>query len=117
MNKLAATCAIAALGILLGALGAHGLEPQLAANGSTETWRTAAWYHIAHSVALLALLGSPRFAHCAKTFWLWALGILLFSGSLYGLALFELSFLGPITPFGGLALTAGWIALPFEARK
>ena len=109
-----------ALAISLGALGAHKLEPQLLANGTLEAWKTAALYHLVHSVALyfLAALQSrdpDRFAR--MTMWLWFGGILLFSGSLYGLALTQWPVLGPITPLGGLSFIAGWIILLFSRSK
>ena len=109
-----------ALAISLGALGAHKLEPQLLANGTLEAWKTAALYHLVHSVALyfLAALQSrdpDRFARMAM--WLWFGGIILFSGSLYGLALTQWPVLGPITPLGGLSFIAGWIILLFSRSK
>tara|TARA_B100000900_G_scaffold283290_3_gene242637 strand:+ start:128 stop:496 length:369 start_codon:yes stop_codon:yes gene_type:complete len=109
-----------ALAISLGALGAHKLEPQLLANGTLEAWKTAALYHLVHSVALyflaaLQLRDPDRFALMAM--WLWFGGILLFSGSLYGLALTQWPVLGPITPLGGLSFIAGWIILLFSRSK
>ena len=109
-----------ALAIGLGALGAHKLEPQLVANGTLDAWKTAALYHLVHSVALyfLAALESrdpDRLARVAM--WLWFGGILLFSGSLYGLALTRWPVLGPITPLGGLSFIAGWIVLLFSRSK
>ncbi len=109
-----------ALAISLGALGAHKLEPQLLANGTLEAWKTAALYHLVHSVALyfLAALQSRDPDPFARmTMWLWFGGILLFSGSLYGLALTQWPVLGPITPLGGLSFIAGWIILLFLRSK
>ena len=109
-----------ALAISLGALGAHKLEAQLLASGTVEAWKTAALYHLVHSVALyfLATLESQdpnRLARVAM--WLWFGGILLFSGSLYGLALTRWPILGPITPLGGLSFIAGWVVLLFSKSK
>ena len=109
-----------ALAIGLGALGAHKLEAQLVANGTLEAWKTAALYHLVHSVALyfLATLESQDLDRLARVaMWLWFGGILLFSGSLYGLALTRWPVLGPITPLGGLSLIAGWIVLLFSRSK
>lgn len=116
MNRLAISCVIAALGIGLGAFGAHGLEPTLIANGSEQTWRTATLYHLVHAVALFVLAASPTLSRCRRTFWLWTAGILLFSGSLYLLSLTKWSVLGPVTPLGGLAFIGGWIYLIFESK-
>lgn len=109
----------AAIAIALGATGAHNLEPQLVADGMYEAWKTAVLYHLIHSVALFFL--STVKTHdldraTVMALWLWLAGIVLFSGSLYGLALTHWSLLGPLTPLGGLSLIAGWISLLF-ARK
>ena len=109
-----------ALAIGLGALGAHKLEAQLVAHGTLEAWKTAAFYHLVHSVALYfrAALESRDLDRLAQVaMWLWFGGILLFSGSLYGLALTRWPVLGPITPLGGLSLMAGWIVLLFSRSK
>ena len=109
-----------ALAISLGALGAHKLEAQLVTNGTLEAWKTAALYHLVHSVALyfLATLESQDLDRLARVaMWLWFGGILLFSGSLYGLALTRWPVLGPITPLGGLSFIAGWVVLLFSRSK
>ena len=110
----------AALAIGLGAMGAHALEPQLVADGKLEVWKTAALYHLVHSVALyfLAVMeGREPNRPGRVAMWLWFVGILLFSGSLYGLSLTSWSVLGPITPIGGLSFIAGWLALLFGKAK
>lgn len=116
MNKLTLACLFAASGIGLGAFGAHGLEDKLLANDSVATWDTAVLYHLIHANALfvLAATGSLK---CKWSFALMSIGILLFSGSLYALALTKISAFGPITPLGGLAFIAGWITLIFENRS
>lgn len=116
MNKLALSCIVAAVGIALGAFGAHALQDALAARGSAEIWRTAVLYHLIHAVALFALALAGDRLSLQWPYWLWLVGILLFSGSLYALALTSWTFLGPVTPLGGLALIAGWIALAFAKR-
>ena len=98
-------------GVALGAFGAHALKETLAANGTTTTWQTAVLYHLIHAVALVALPGWPWVGRC------WIAGVLLFSGSLYWLALGGPKFLGPVTPLGGLALLLGWALLAWRALK
>lgn len=102
--------ALGGLAVLLGAFGAHGLAPTLASLGTAETWKTAALYHLAHSVVLLCL---ARQSGAGAGFVLFSSGILLFSGSLYLYAVTSLKFLVFLTPLGGLCLIAGWISLAF----
>ena len=114
-------------GVGLGALGAHGLSGQLAAS-ALSSWQTAVLYHLVHAVALLGIglyvaVGkrSPRGALAKAGIWqvrvlqcagfAFALGVLLFSGSLYLLALHGPSILGPVTPVGGVSLLIGWLAV------
>jgi uncharacterized membrane protein YgdD (TMEM256/DUF423 family) len=97
------------LAVALGAFGAHGLEAKLIANGRVDTWHTAALYHLVHSVVLLAL--ALRGSVAKLPFVLFGAGILIFSGSLYALALSNVKILGAITPIGGLCLLGGWLAL------
>jgi uncharacterized membrane protein YgdD (TMEM256/DUF423 family) len=106
-----------ALAVVAGAFGAHGLPETVAASGR-EAWRTAATYHLLHSVALLALaLHAARSdASIGLPAALFLGGIVLFSGSIYGLVLTQASWLGPVTPLGGLLLIAGWAALLLLAR-
>lgn len=111
---------LAALAIGLGALGAHKLEPQLTADGMLEAWKTAALYHLVHAVALyfLSALKSQNIGRPARiALWLWFAGIIMFSGSLYGLALTQWKMLGPVTPIGGVCLIAGWIVLLFSKSE
>lgn len=109
------------IAVLLGALGAHALKPKLLAQGTLDAWTTAAHYHLLHTVACLALftwaIAQPsRAARLSRVSTCWLLGCLLFSGSIYVLALGGPKFLGPITPLGGLAFLAGWLLLAREAR-
>jgi uncharacterized membrane protein YgdD (TMEM256/DUF423 family) len=104
-------------GVALGALGAHALELPLASRGTAHTWETAARYQLFHVPALLAAgiwmkIGAG--AAATRLIWAyrcWTAGILLFSGSLYGLALGGPRWLGPVTPLGGLALMMGWAGI------
>ena len=105
--------ALAAIAIGIGAFGAHGLEGRLEAAGMMEVWRTAVFYHLIHAVCIFFLAfiaGMKPLRGIDLTVNLWIAGVVLFSGSLYGLALTSWSVLGPITPIGGLCLIAGWIA-------
>jgi len=105
---------LGALGVMIGAFGAHGLASLLAANGRAATFETAVKYHLYHALALL-LTGSLYFHIPAKPLRLAGLfffiGIIIFSGSLYILCLTNIAWLGAITPIGGLFLIAGWLSL------
>lgn len=102
------------LGVALGAFGAHGLEKLLEKNDRVDTWHTAVLYHLVHAVALLALSQSEKASKVAG--WSFIGGILIFSGSLYILAVTNIRWLGAITPFGGLAFLVGWIMVAFPKR-
>jgi len=102
------------LGVAFGAFGAHGLKGRVSAD-MLANWNTAAHYQMIHALALLAagifqLLQSGRRLLSAAAV-LFITGILIFSGSLYVLVLTNVRWLGAITPIGGTALLAGWIAL------
>jgi uncharacterized membrane protein YgdD (TMEM256/DUF423 family) len=124
--KMAAGLA-GASGVLLGAFGAHACKARLSAAGTTGVWDTAMLYHLIHAVALfsLAMLQTALSSHTSmpqlnrwskRIGFCWSLGILLFSGSLYLLALGGPRWLGPITPLGGLAFIAGWACVLLSAR-
>lgn len=103
---------LGALAVVAGAFGAHGLSSKIPA-ASLEVWKTGVLYQFIHVFAILALGANHR----SNIFWL--LGILLFSGSLYVLSTNSLhglnpSWLGPVTPVGGLLFILGWLAF---ARK
>lgn len=109
---------VGASGVLTGAFGAHWLKSDLLAWGTLSIWQTAVNYQLLHAPALLAasLLATASSSSVATT-WLtraclcWSIGIVLFSGSLYALALGGPHWLGPITPLGGLSLIAGWLCV------
>jgi uncharacterized membrane protein YgdD (TMEM256/DUF423 family) len=106
------------LGVALGAFGAHGLRSRLGPD-MLAVFETAVRYQMYHVFALLSVsaaighLGSARLLVMAG--WFFFTGILLFSGSLYALALTGTGILGAITPFGGLLFLAGWASLAFFA--
>ncbi len=112
---LAASALLAGLGVALGALAAHALKSRLDP-AALVTFETGVRYHTLHALAALvtAVLAHAAPAHARtarRSGWLFLIGIALFSGSLYGLAFTGLRFFGPITPFGGVVLIAGWVLL------
>jgi len=104
-----------AIAVGIGAFGAHGLKPMLESTGRLETFETAVKYHFYHSLALLALgiwtSVKPELNKTALSFWGFTLGIVIFSGSLYVLSLSGITWLGAITPVGGVAFIVGWLGL------
>jgi uncharacterized membrane protein YgdD (TMEM256/DUF423 family) len=109
-----------ATAVALGALGAHRLEPLLAEKGMTHAWDTGSRYHLVHALALLAAAAWLRTGGNGAVNWaarLWAVGILLFSGSLYWFALGGPHSLVYVTPLGGVALIAGWILVVAAALR
>jgi uncharacterized membrane protein YgdD (TMEM256/DUF423 family) len=99
------------LGVALGAFGAHQLGPLLATNQTASIWQTAVLYHLVHAVA--ALWAAER---NSTAVWIWAAGILVFSGSLYLLAVTNVRWLGAITPIGGLLFLAGWLLIAIRPQ-
>ena len=101
---------VALTGVALGAFGAHALKDLLESRGRVAAWDTAVLYHLLHGVALTALGLSGKGHPMAALAWL--IGVVLFSGSIYGLCLLEnAKWLGPVTPLGGLSMMIGWLAL------
>lgn len=101
--------------VLLGAFGAHALRGVLDARGA-ELWHTAVNYHAWHALALAVTVGLGRGRSRRVAMVAFVVGIMLFSGSLYALALGAPRWVGIITPFGGLAFVAGWLALGWALR-
>lgn len=108
------TALLGGSGVILGAFGAHGLRGKVAEN-LLEAYKTGVHYQLVHALALfgVALLiqqwGERMSLLLAGA--LFALGVLLFSGSLYGLTFGGPRWLGPVTPLGGLLMIGGWAAL------
>jgi uncharacterized membrane protein YgdD (TMEM256/DUF423 family) len=100
------------LAVALGAFGAHGLKPLLVQNGTTQIWEKAVFYHFIHTVMLFVLAERKPFPGFA--WWSFLAGILIFSGSLYLLALTNQHWLGAVTPFGGVAFLLGWGCFIFK---
>lgn len=110
-----------ALAVAMGAFGAHGLRNRLDAY-SLSVYEKAVFYHFIHAlgillVALLARTSAISIAGQARVAWLLLIGIVVFSGSLYALALSGVKILGAITPLGGLAFICGWVVLAVEAVR
>ncbi|WBA43626.1 DUF423 domain-containing protein [Hymenobacter canadensis] len=112
---------LGALGVAIGAFGAHGLRAMLEASGRFDTFETAVRYQFYHTLALLAvgvlLHARPELRLLGTAAWLWTSGVIVFSGSLYLLCFTGITKLGAVAPIGGLLLIAGWIALLLAARQ
>ena len=110
----------AALAVVLGAFGAHGLKKVLT-DEMMVVYNTAVDYHFIHALGILAI-GILHHQFPESRAMIWAgiamiIGILLFSGSLYVLSITEIRKLGMITPFGGLSFIAGWLILAWGIFK
>lgn len=110
---------LGAIGVAAGAFGAHALRTRVGPD-MLAVFETGVRYHLMHVLALLAVgWAAFRWPSPAITAsgWLFVAGILLFSGSLYALALTGIRALGLVTPVGGLAFILGWIALAWAAWR
>ncbi len=129
-NWLAVAGVYGALGIAIGAFGAHGLPAGLESQGyeaeaivtRLETFETGARYHMYAALALVGVSLAPKASHgfiWSVTAWLLLSGSLLFSGLLYGLAILgpEWRWLGMIVPLGGLLQIGGWVMIAVTAQK
>jgi len=101
--------------VLLGAFGAHALRDVLDGR-AMELWHTAVNYHVWHALALVLAAGFGQRRSGRVSMIAFVLGIVLFSGSLYALALGAPRWCGAITPVGGLAFVTGWLALGWSLR-
>jgi uncharacterized membrane protein YgdD (TMEM256/DUF423 family) len=117
MVWMAVAAIYGAVAVIAGAFGAHGLRATLSPE-QLSAWNTATLYHLLHSVALLALglYGATTGRSVALPGALFAAGVLLFSGSIYGLVLTSQRWLGPVTPIGGVLMIAAWLSLLALAR-
>ena len=104
------------LAVALGAFGAHALKATLQTNGMVGVWDKAVLYHFVHAIVLLALALHPDAVSRAVSYFFFS-GIILFSGSLYLLALTNVRSLGAITPIGGLCFLIGWAWLVFAPMR
>lgn len=123
-NTLIIACVLAALAILMGAFGAHALKSRVTPE-QLSVFHTGVTYHFYHVFALLflALLSLRRpYLNLRPSVILFLMGILLFSGSLYMISTRDIhgistSFIGPITPIGGILFVVGWLLLAYRLIK
>ena len=113
--------ALMALGVALGAFGAHALKDRLDAY-SLDVYQKAVFYHFVHALGILIVsalfrAGALTQSACTTVCALLVAGIVLFSGSLYLLALTGTRALGAITPFGGVSFIAAWLWLAYSLLK
>jgi uncharacterized membrane protein YgdD (TMEM256/DUF423 family) len=111
--QIAAGCGF--LAVALGAFGAHGLKTLLTGLGTIDVFETAVRYQFFHALAMLVVARLRPFV--APAWWCFLIGIVVFSGSLFVLALTGLKWLGAITPVGGVAFLAGWLLLVIRAPR
>jgi uncharacterized membrane protein YgdD (TMEM256/DUF423 family) len=121
MNWSAAAAVMLALGVILGAFGAHALRGRLD-DYLMSVYEKAVFYHYIHALGALIVSLMPRIGAISESKAGWVCGLLLcgvviFSGSLYALALTGYRGLGAITPIGGLSFIAGWTMLAWALIK
>ena len=115
----AAGAVLSGLGVLFGAFGAHGLRERVTAD-MLAVFETGVRYHLIHGLAVLAVAwAASRWpsAWIGAAGWLFAAGIVVFSGSLYILAISGVRWWGAVTPIGGVCFLAGWAALAVGALR
>ena len=121
MNWTVVGAVFMALAVGLGAFGAHALKDRLD-EYSQGIWEKAVFYHFVHGigillVSVLARTGVLSASGANRAGWLLAFGIVLFSGSLYALAMSGVRILGAVTPLGGVAFILAWVVLGYEATR
>ncbi len=121
MNWIATGAWALALGVMIGAFGAHGLQGKLDAY-SMDIYQRAVLYHFVHALGILivAALAAAGAVSRRAADWVCGLllaGVVLFSGSLYTLAISGDRMLGAITPFGGVSFIAAWVVLAISAAR
>ncbi|MBU2913179.1 MULTISPECIES: DUF423 domain-containing protein [Reichenbachiella] len=111
---------MALLTVAIGAFGAHGLKGVLMQYDTVEIFETAVRYQGMHAIALL-VLGVLTMQYETKwlvrSAWLFVLGVVFFSGSLYVLSVTGIKFLGAVTPIGGVLMILGWLSLIFSLKR
>jgi len=116
---LVAAASSAMLAVILGAFAAHGLKSRIS-ESMLSVFQTGVHYQFIHSIGIILLVVLYR--QHAQVWYMWSAGfmlagIVLFSGSLYALALTEIKWFGPVTPLGGLCFILGWATLIVAALK
>ncbi len=114
MNLIQWGALLSGIGVILGAFGAHGLQGKVTPD-LLEIFKTGTHYWMIHSIALVlyGLSGTEK----TWPAWCFALGILIFSGSLFGITFTGIRVLGAITPIGGLLFIAGWFGFALLAKR
>jgi len=116
---LALAFTVLMIGVVLGAFGAHGLKNRLTVD-MMAVYQTAVQYHFWHGLGLVALAILLALQPASGFLWaylLMAVGVLLFSGSLYALSITGIKILGAITPIGGLLLIMAWLTAAITAWR
>lgn len=111
---------LAGLAVGLGAFGAHALKELLVQNGRVDTFELATCYHFYHALELVilgVLYAKVNSSTLRLSVWMFVAGILLFSGSLYIMAIFNTTKVALITPLGGVCFLVGWILFAVEVAK
>ena len=115
MNRLALGAALTGFsGVALGAFGAHGLALGAEADG---WWQTATLYALVHAAAALAIALSGRTGLVRRGGWAFILGVLVFSGCLYAMAIGAPRWLGAVVPLGGISFLVGWALVAAGATR
>lgn len=104
------------IGVAMGAFGAHGLK-HLLSEHMLDVYKTAVSYQMWHALALGLVAVLPPHKLLRWAGWMLVAGMVLFSGSLYLLAIFDIAWLGMITPFGGVAFLLAWALLAYVALQ
>jgi len=121
MNWSATAAILLALAVIFGAFGAHALKDRLSPD-SMDIWQKAVFYHFVHALGMLAVAILPRTgtfpeSGASTVCLLLLIGIVLFSGSLYLLAVTGTRILGAITPLGGISFILAWLLLAWRLRR
>lgn len=122
MNWSATGAILLALAVAIGAFGAHGLRARLDSLGTAGTYEKAVFYHFIHAMGVLVVSILPKTGTFAENSVDWVcglllVGIILFSGSLYVLAITGNRILGAITPLGGVSFILAWLLLAWRLRR
>jgi uncharacterized membrane protein YgdD (TMEM256/DUF423 family) len=114
-NHVIISALMGALGVALGAFGAHGLK-KIISPEMIEIYKTGVLYHLIHAVVLLAISLNSKFK-LTLSFYLILTGIILFSFSLYAYSISRILFFAMITPIGGVSFIAGWLSIIYSIVK
>lgn len=114
-NQIIISAVMGALGVALGAFGAHGLKSILSSE-MLKTYNTGILYHLIHSAVLLTLSLNSKY-NLIKSFYFFLIGIILFSFSLYTYTITGITVFAMITPIGGVSLIIGWILIIYSVIK